>query len=88
MASYRIDVSATAEKQIRKLGREDQISVLRAIRSLATQPAPAGSRKVRGYDDVFRLRVGTFRVLYRIEGRRLLIIILKVGQMKDLASAR
>ena len=83
MASYRIEVSATAEKQLRKLPRDDQIRVLRAIRPLATEPTPAGSRKVRGYDDVFRIRVGTYRVLYRVEGRRILIVILKIGHRRD-----
>ncbi len=63
MASFRIEVSATAEKQIRKLSRDDQVRVLRAIRPLAREPYPAGARKVRGYEDVFRIRVGTFRVL-------------------------
>jgi len=84
MASYRIEVSATAEKQIRKLPREDQLRVLRAIQPLATEPIPPGSRKVRGYDDVFRIRVGTYRILYRVGGRRLLIIILKIGHRREI----
>ncbi len=84
MASFRIEVSATAEKQIRKLPREDQVRVLRAIRPLATEPTPPGSRRVRGYDDVFRIRVGTYRILYRVEGRRLLIIILKIGHRREI----
>ena len=84
MASYRIEVSATAEKQIRKLPREDQVWVLRAIRPLATEPVGPGSRKVRGYDDVYRIRVGTYRILYQIQGRRLLIIILKIGHRREI----
>ena len=84
MASYRIEVSATAEKQIRKLPRDDQVRVLRAIHSLATEPAPPGSRRVRGYDNVFRIRVSTYRVLYRVQGRRLLIIILKIGHRREI----
>ena len=84
MASFRIEVSATAEKQIRRLPREAQIRVLQAIQPLATQPTPPGSRKVRGYDDVFRIRVGIYRILYRVEGRRLLIIILKIGHRRDI----
>ena len=84
MASFRIEVSATAEKQIRKLPREDQVRVLRAIQPLATEPIPPGSRKIRGYDDVFRIRVGNYRILYRVAGRRLLIIILKIGHRREI----
>ncbi len=84
MASFRIEVSATAERQIRRLRREDQVRVLRAIRSLATEPTPPGSRKIRGYDDLFRIRVGNYRILYRVTGRRLVIIILKIGHRREI----
>jgi mRNA interferase RelE/StbE len=76
MGSYRIEVSATAEKQTRKLRRSDQIRVLRAIQHLAVEPHGPGSRKLRRYEDVYRIRVGTYRILYSVEGKRLLIIIL------------
>jgi mRNA interferase RelE/StbE len=83
MASFSIEVSATAEKQIRKLASGDRIRVLRAIMQLSNEPRPRGCRKLQGYNDVYRMRVGTFRVIYSIEARRLLIIILKVGHRKD-----
>ena len=84
MASYRIEVSATAEKQIRRLERDDQLRVLRAIRDLGVRPRPRGSRKLRGYDDVYRIRVGTLRILYSVEPERILVILLKVGHRKDI----
>lgn len=83
MASYRIEVSTTAERQIRKLPRVDQIRVLRLIQTLAADPRPAGCRKLSGSGDVFRVRIGRYRVLYAIEDRRLIIIVLKVGDRKD-----
>jgi len=83
MASYRIEVSATAERQIRRLPRADQLRVVRAIQALSIDPRPPGCRKLSGYEDVFRVRIGRYRVLYSIEGRRLVIIILKVGDRKD-----
>jgi mRNA interferase RelE/StbE len=83
MAKYRIDVSATAERQIRKLPRADQVRIIRVIQALASDPHPPGCRKLSGYDDVFRIRIGRYRVLYAIEDRRLVIIVLKVGDRKD-----
>lgn len=88
MAKYRIEVSATAEKQIRKLNKADQIRVLRAIQNLAKEPRPPGTRKLRGYEDVYRIRVGTYRILYSIESGRLLIIVLKVGHRRDVYRER
>ncbi len=83
MARYRIEVSATAERQIRKLPRADQIRVIRVILALVTDPRPPGCRKLSGHDDVFRVRIGRYRVLYAIEDRRLVIIVLKVSDRKD-----
>jgi mRNA interferase RelE/StbE len=84
MAAYEIEVSATAEKQLRRLDRSDQIRVLRAIQGLASEPFPPGCRKLRGYEDVFRVRVGLFRILYSVESDRLLILILKIGHRRDI----
>ncbi len=83
MAKYRIDVSATAERQIRRLPRTDQARILRAVVALSTAPRPPGCRTLSGHDDVFRIRIGRYRVLYAIEDRRLVILVLKVGDRKD-----
>lgn len=83
MPTYRVEVSATAERQIRKLGREDQIRVVRVIQQLVADPRPRGCRKLSGHDDVFRVRVGRFRILYSVEDRRLVVIVLKVGDRRD-----
>ena len=83
MAKYRVQISATAERQLRRLPHDDQVRVVRAVLALAQDPRPSGCRKLQGYDDVFRIRVGTYRVIYSVEGRQLLVIILKVGHRKD-----
>ncbi len=84
MARCSIEITRTAEKQLKKLSRNDQRRVVKAIVALADDPHPRGSRKLTGYDDVFRIRVGQYRVLYSVSGRKLVIIILKIGHRKDL----
>ena len=83
MTRYRVEVSATAERQIAKLQLPDRVRVLRAIRALADEPLPPGTRKLTGYEDVWRVRVGVYRILYSIDGGRLLVLVLKVGHRKD-----
>ena len=83
MARYRIEVSSTAERQLRKLDHDSRVRVLRAIQSLASDPQPPGCRKLQGYDDVFRIRAGHFRILYSIDGRRVIVTVLKVGHRRD-----
>jgi mRNA interferase RelE/StbE len=83
MANYSIEVSATAEKQLRKLSQRDRISVLKRIQELSGEPRPNHSRKLRGQDNIYRVRVGNYRILYSIENKHLTIIILKVGHRRD-----
>jgi len=61
--------------------------MLPGVIALATDPRPAGCRKLSGNDDVFRVRVGRYRLLYAIAGRRLVIIVLEVGDRKDVYCA-
>jgi mRNA interferase RelE/StbE len=84
MARYEIEITRTAEKQLKHLERWEQERVARAILSLATEPFPRGSRKLSGYEDVHRIRVGHLRVIYSVSGTTLIIIILKIGHRKDI----
>ena len=83
MASYRVEVSKTAEKQIVSLPRVDQVRVVRVIAKLANDPRPDGSRKLAGYDSTFRVRVGSYRIIYDIDDHRVIVVILKVGHRRD-----
>ena len=83
MARYDIEISQTAERQLKKLPRREQRRVLAAVVALGDEPVPRGSRKLTGYDDVFRIRVGRYRVIYSVAKKKLIIIVLKIGQRKD-----
>ena len=79
MARYRIRISRTAERQIKKLPLDARARVARAVQGLAVDPFPTGCRKLTGYDDVFRVRAGPYRVLYSVNAGTLIVIVLKVG---------
>ena len=51
--------------------------------ALAADPFPRGSRKLTGYDDVFRIRVGRYRILYSFSNSTLIVIVLKIGHRSD-----
>lgn len=83
MAKYKLEISRTAERQLKKLPREGQKRVVKTIRALADEPLPKGCRKLSGYDDVFRVRVGRYRVIYSVSGRNTIIIFLKAFGRKE-----
>ena len=79
----KIEISATAEKQLARPDRKAQLRVVNAIQKLARNPRPRGCRKLRDYSDVYRIRVGLFRILCSIEQVRLLVLVLKIGHRRD-----
>jgi mRNA interferase RelE/StbE len=83
MVPYKIEISATAERQLKKIRREDTVRILRSISLLAIDPRPVGCRKMSGYDDIYRIRIGNYRVIYEIDGKRITIVILKIGHRKE-----
>jgi mRNA interferase RelE/StbE len=83
MAKYKIEISSTAERQLRKLPGDEQKRVARAMLELADNPYPRGSRKLTGYVDAFRIRVGRYRILYSVSEETLIVIVFKIGHRKD-----
>lgn len=83
MARYSLEISRSAEKQLANVPRDAQRRLARAMNALADEPHPSGSRKLSGHDDVFRIRVGVYRVIYSVSDGMLVIIILKIGHRKD-----
>ena len=84
MASYEIEITRTAEKQLRRLSRADQLRLAKSMIALVDEPLPRGSRKLTGYDDVYRIRVGHYRILYSVSRERLVILVLKIGHRREI----
>ena len=76
---YTIQIDKDAEKVLRRQGRTTKERLVRTILVLADDPHPANSRKLEGYHDLYRLRVGDWRIIYQVINDQLLILVLEVG---------
>lgn len=84
MASYKVEITASAERELARLPKADRVRVARKVMELATVPRPRGCRQLTGQADVYRIRVGVYRVIYSIEDRRIVVVVLKLGHRKDI----
>jgi mRNA interferase RelE/StbE len=82
MADYIISLSKKAQKQLDKLSDLIAEPILDAIANLATNPRPAGCKKLKGRDG-FRLRVGNYRILYDIYDTELVVDVIALGHRKE-----
>jgi len=75
---YRIEIIRAAQKQLISLPRQAQVEIARAIDCLANAPRPSGCKKLRG-TDLWRLRLGRYRVVYVIDDEASLVTVIKVA---------
>ena len=54
-----------------------------AIESLADEPRPQGCRKLAGTSDRYRIRVGDYRIIYRVDDGKVTVLVLVVGHRRE-----
>jgi mRNA interferase RelE/StbE len=79
---YRVDIIPPAQKQILVLTRDIQLEIAEAIDGLVNEPRPHGCRKLHG-TELWRLRLGRYRVIYVIDEKAGLITIIKVAARRE-----
>jgi mRNA interferase RelE/StbE len=57
---------------------------VRRIDALAKNPYPQGIKKIEGEDQLYRLRMGDYRILYQVKGKVLLVLIVGIGHRREI----
>ena len=79
--TYRIVFSRAAEKDLARVSNQVTLRrLVRAIEALVDDPRPAGARKLRSTNSIWRIRVGDWRVCYTIEDDQLLVLVLTAAR--------
>lgn len=83
MAGYAVEFTTGAAKDIRKLEPGQRKRILVSIAGLATDPRPAGCKKLAGEQNAWRVRVADYRVLYEIEDKVLTVTVVRVAHRRE-----
>jgi mRNA interferase RelE/StbE len=81
--AYTVEIIGAARRELRRIERTQQDRLRAAIRALARKPRPQGCRKLTGAEDLYRLRVGEYRVVYQIEDERLVVLVVRIRHRRD-----
>ncbi len=81
--SYQIFIPKPAQKQLDNISKIERDRLILTLRSLANDPRPNGVKKLKGYDNTYRVRVGDYRLIYEIKDRELIVLLLSVSHRKD-----
>lgn len=82
---YAIRIGPAAERDIRRLDKQNKLRILDRLEELRTQPRPPGVEKLKGKgaEAYYRIRSGDYRVIYAIEDDKLIVLVLKVGNRRE-----
>lgn len=80
---YRVEFSPAADRDFRALDPEIRRRLRPRIDALAENPRPAASRKLAGAEDLYRLRVGDYRIVYQIRNQVLLVLVVRIAHRRE-----
>lgn len=83
MASYNIEWKKSAIKELRNLPKEIIPRIITAVGELSQNPFPEGVKKLSGADHTYRIRMGSYRVVYTATKATAIVEVIRVAHRKD-----
>ncbi len=80
---YSIDFKPEAAKFISAQPKKIQRQLFAHIEALAINPRPNNCKQLHTKEKLYRIRSGDYRIIYQIQDKVLLIIIVRIGDRKD-----
>lgn len=77
---YTVKIKLSAEKELDRIPDKFYQQIAKHIIALSTQPRPAGIKKLK--EDVYRIRVGDYRIIYSVDDREKVVTIIKIGHRR------
>jgi mRNA interferase RelE/StbE len=83
VSRYALEFTTAAARQARKLDPQARARVRAAVEALRDDPRPAGIKALVNSPGLLRVRVGDWRVIYRVEDARLVVLVVEVGHRRE-----
>ena len=81
--TYTVQLTASAKKALGRMPPDIRERLTLAVAALRSDPRPPGVVKLTGEDNVYRVRVGDYRILYEIHDNSLIVIVVKIAHRRD-----
>ena len=81
--AYAVVLKPAALRDLRKLPEDIRRRVAVRIDALAGDPRPAGVERLQGEAELYRVRVGDYRIVYQVESKALVVLVVRVGHRRE-----
>jgi len=80
---YTVEILRSAQKQLSKIGQQQQKRIIESVHNLAENPRPQGSKKLSGRP-AWRIRIGSYRLIYEIHDEKLIVLVIAIGHRREI----
>ena len=81
---YSLTIKSSAAKELQTVSDKTTLTrLVEKIKSLANQPRPSGAEKLAGRSNLYRVRQGSYRVIYSVDDQSRVVDVVKVGHRRD-----
>lgn len=80
---YTVRLDPRTRKALDRLPGDMRGRVVRKLQALEDDPRPPGVEKLTGPEDLYRVRVGDWRIVYAIRDRELVVIVIRIGHRRE-----
>ncbi len=82
--TYRIQIANAALKALDGIAKADAVRIRTKVSALALEPRPHGAETLAGSSEGrLRLRVGDYRVIYRVDDGVLVVLVITIGHRRE-----
>ena len=82
--TYRVEILPSAQRELAAIPLREQKRINERIRRQADTPRPSGITVLQGQKDTYyRLRVGDYRIIYQIQDKALLVLVVEIGHRRE-----
>ena len=81
--AYHVELSPAAQRDLRKLESAVRNRILAAFVKLEGDPHPVGSKKLQDRRELWRIRVGDYRVVYEIQNNVLVVLVVRIAHRRN-----
>ena len=86
--AYQVLIKGSARKELAALSLPLQKRIDTRIRALSENPRPNGVTKLAGDENLYRIRVGDYRIIYQIQDKALLVLVIKIRHRREVYRKR
>jgi mRNA interferase RelE/StbE len=83
MVDYSITFARSARKELEIIDNKTIQKILSKIESLSNEPRPINCRKLHGEENLWRIRIGDYRVIYSIYDKKQIIDIIAIRHRSE-----